>query len=171
MEKGDHVRQSVGKQIRASSDVATNRMDGFWQSESQCGRRCRLDEMPAPERIGAQEGSVRVRSTCDFHDELATIPRKTILEDEGQRLCRRFAASRTPPRQVRGVLFAEGLLHFRLGQEPDLRARHQPGPAISGKNDTSLLAYSKVASTPTARQSPQLKRLEPAAVPTAAACA
>jgi hypothetical protein len=67
-----------------------------------------------PNAIGAHEGlSVSGRSQiCDFHDELATIPRKTILEDEEQRLCRWFAASQNPPRQGLGVLFAEGLLHF-----------------------------------------------------------
>lgn len=121
--------------------------------------------MPAHSGCYRSAGLVRIRSisdlSCDLHDELATLLRKTILEDEGQLLYRRFGASRTPLRQALGVLFADALVHLWPSQEHDLGARHPPGPAISGKNNTNLDACAKLASAPTVRQSLQLKPLEP----------
>jgi hypothetical protein len=115
---------------------------------------CRFDGMPARSGpIGAQEGSVHVRSisdpSCDLHGERATLLRKTIFEDEGRRVCTRLGPSRIPLRQARSAL------HLSPSKEHDLRTRRPSGPAITGNNNTKLRAFAELASAPTARQSLQ----------------
>jgi hypothetical protein len=110
VKKGNHVRRSTCK--RFSRYVRRRRhrephdrlhVGGQKAKPAACvvSRECRH----APDPIGAQEGSVHVRSISDLssdpHDERATLLRKTIFEDGGRRLCTRLGASQTPLRQAR----------------------------------------------------------------------
>jgi hypothetical protein len=120
----------------------------------------RVECRHAPDPIGAQKGSPYARSildlSCDLHDELATLLRKTIFEDEGRRSCTRLGTSQTPMSQGWS---AEGLLHLSPDHEHDLRAHRPRGRAVSG--NTNLVVYASLASAATAQQSLPLKRLEP----------